>query len=608
MSRRKRRKRSLDSKRKGRLRKNGSKARRGSAKKSRKRINPTIFIITFIFIALAVLSVQSGEDIESLVRMFTYSNEEADLNKYFDIKGKDDVAVVLGNERIENRAKLWDGEYYLDIAVVRNNINSRFYYSKEDGTLKYTNPDTIFTSRIGEKVWTDSKGESGEEGYVISKEGDDTLYVALDYVKKYSNFAFEAFTEPNHMQLTTRWDEQEIATVSRKTELRVKGGPKSDILRKLDKGEKVVILNDEFENWVEVKSSDSFIGYIEKKRIKDRKKVTPEPVVDYQEPEYTRIKKDKLINLGFHNIGSEEGNATLTEFLENTHGLNVIAPKWLYIQDEEGTVGSLGSTDYVKEAHAAGLDVWVVFEDMRNSENFKLMDLLPYEEKRSKIIKEALAQVTLLGADGLNLDFESILSEDKSQPFIEFVRELSIACRAQGIVFSIDNYYPIYNKYMNIRDQGEVADYLILMGYDEHTADSAEPGPVSSIGFVQQGVDLVLEEVDPSKVINAVPFYSRAWEYSGGKYKSYVRHMKNVGEYIDANGITLHWDEQTGQNFGKGKTKDGNECMIWVENAQSLALKIEFMKSRNLAGIAEWAIGQETSDVWDVIASYTEGQ
>ena len=32
------------------------------------------------------------------------------------------------------------------------------------------------------------------------------------------------------------------------------------------------------------------------------------------------------------------------------------------------------------------------------------------------------------------------------------------------------------------------------------------------------------------------------------------------------------------------------------------------MKSKNLAGIAEWAIGQETSEAWDVITSYIEGQ
>ena len=161
---------------------------------------------------------------------------------------------------------------------------------------------------------------------------------------------------------------------------------------------------------------------------------------------------------------------------------------------------------------------------------------------------------------------------------------------------------------MNIKEQGIVADYIVLMGYDEHTDGSAEPGPVASIGFVEQGMDLVLQDVDPSKVINAVPFYCRAWKESDGKYNSVVQHMNNVQDFLSTNGISVSWDEETGQNYGEGTSKDGTNYKIWVEDTQSLAKKLEAMKARNLAGVAEWAIGFETSEAWDVIASYTEGQ
>ena len=84
--------------------------------------------------------------------------------------------------------------------------------------------------------------------------------------------------------------------------------------------------------------------------------------------------------------------------------------------------------------------------------------------------------------------------------------------------------------------------------------------------------------------------------------------MKNVPDFLSTNGITVSWDEETGQNYGEGTSKDGTHYKIWVEDTQSLAKKLEVMKARNLAGVAEWAIGQETSEAWDVIASYTEGQ
>ena len=55
-----------------------------------------------------------------------------------------------------------------------------------------------------------------------------------------------------------------------------------------------------------------------------------------------------------------------------------------------------------------------------------------------------------------------------------------------------------------------MADYVIIMGYDEHYA-GGEAGPVSSISFVDNGIKDTLEVVPKEKVINAIPFYTRLW-------------------------------------------------------------------------------------------------
>ena len=51
------------------------------------------------------------------------------------------------------------------------------------------------------------------------------------------------------------------------------------------------------------------------------------------------------------------------------------------------------------------------------------------------------------------------------------------------------------------------ADYLVIMGYDEHIY-TGDPGPGASLSFVQQGIEDTLELIggDASKVINALPF------------------------------------------------------------------------------------------------------
>src|SRR5574344_997482 len=96
-------------------------------------------------------------------------------------------------------------------------------------------------------------------------------------------------------------------------------------------------------------------------------------------------------------------------------------------------------------------------------------------------------------------------------------RELSIMCRSSGIVLSADDYVPQdYSKYYRRDVQGKVCDYVIIMGYDEHTSGSEEAGSVASIDFVMQGIEDTLKDVPANKVINAVPFYTRVWKEEAG--------------------------------------------------------------------------------------------
>ena len=125
---------------------------------------------------------------------------------------------------------------------------------------------------------------------------------------------------------------------------------------------------------------------------------------------------------------------------------------------------------------------------------------------RANIIQQLMTQAASVGLDGINLDFESI-TEEQAPHYIQFVRELSIACRNQGIVFSIDDPVPTYSKHYDRTEQGIVADYVIIMGYDEHYAGSTDAGSVSSLGFVKAGIEDTLKEVPAQKVINAIPFY-----------------------------------------------------------------------------------------------------
>ena len=144
------------------------------------------------------------------------------------------------------------------------------------------------------------------------------------------------------------------------------------------------------------------------------------------------------------------------------------------------------------------------------------------------------------------------------------------------------------------------------MGYDEHYAGSAEAGSVASLSYVENGIINTLKEVDASKVINAVPFYTRIWHTSGGVLSSEAVSMKVAKEYISSHSIAMEWDSEAGQNYGEFTSSDGTLNQIWMEDATSIGQKIDAMRASGIAGIAEWAIGMETSDVWDEIAEFVE--
>ena len=43
---------------------------------------------------------------------------------------------------------------------------------------------------------------------------------------------------------------------------------------------------------------------------------------------------------------------------------------------------------------------------------------------------------------------------------------------------------------------------------------------------------------------------------------------------------------------------------VWMEDTESLQVRLNVMENYKIAGIAEWKLGFETSDVWEIINTY----
>ena len=206
--------------------------------------------------------------------------------------------------------------------------------------------------------------------------------------------------------------------------------------------------------------------------------------------------------------------------------------------------------------------------------------------------------------DGINIDIES-LPEETSESYVQFMRELSVKCRNNNLVLSVDVPSPYsFNEHYSQKELGEVVDYVIIMGYDEHYVGS-DAGSVASLSYERDGITGTLENVPKEKIISGIPFYTRLWKTNAsGEVSSEAIGMDKADQILSDYKVTAGWSSETSQDYAEFTDEDGNFCQIWLENEASIEEKMKLVQEYGLAGVAEWKLGFERSSIWDVIAKY----
>lgn len=517
---------------------------------------------------------------------YMLTKERADLAEVYDVSG-DETAILYNYERQEQTGIYENGQTYLPVSWVNDHINERFYWDSTEDLLVYALPDQI--------VYADAETK-GANGAPLLLVKDDEVYLTLGLIANYTDVQIQTFDSGDGRRvLINDWGTRNIARVKKAGSLRVKGGVKSKILTDLAEDDTVTVL-DTMEKWSKVASSDGNIGYVENKRLAaaESQKFSG----NFTAPVYKNTSMSGKIVLGWHQVTSQDGNNTFDSIVAKTKGMNVISPTWFSLIDNNGNYRSLANKDYVAKAHAKGLQVWALIDNF--SADVQTETLLASTSTRRKLIDSLIMDAEKYDLDGLNLDFESLKTE-AGVHYIEFIRELSIPCRQKGIVLSVDNYVPArYNSFYNLKEQGIVADYVIMMGYDEHFA-GGEPGSVSSISYVKNGISGMLEDVPKEKLINAVPFYTRLWIEAGdGSITSKAMGIADAKKWVDNNQVELTWQADTAQYYGEKQTNDGAQ-FLWMEEERSLKEKMNVVRQNDLAGVACWKLGFEDSAAWDSI-------
>ena len=538
-----------------------------------------VFVVCLLIVVLAVLG-----GVGHVISKYIPTKDRMDLNEYYGQVAEGEAALILGTEKLEHRGIISGEEGYLPLDVVNTYLNQRYYWDAENQQILYATPSEVTSmpasSEAGSQVWL--------------REG--AVYLSLSYIRQYTDLDAYIYDNPNRIAIQYQFSDVNTVTAKKDTYVRFRGGIKSEVLAKVKKGA-VLILMEELEDWNQVATMDGYIGYVQKKAVSEPEKKTFER--EFSREEYNYIAMEQPVNMVWHQVTNMEANAGFAEATANMTGVNVISPTWYSIIDNEGNISDIASSDYVNQAHEKGLQVWGLVDNF--SENISTTEILSRTSTRQNLVRQLVDAALEAGLDGINIDFE-YLEEAVGIHFLQFLRELSVETHKNNLVLSVDNPVPEdFTSHYDRAEQGRVVDYVIIMGYDEHYVGSEEAGSVASLPWVEQGIKDTLAEVPAERVINAVPFYSRLWKTLAGTLSSEAIGMGQAQEVVAKYNVETYWDKNTSQNYGAFEN-EGAEFQIWIEDAQSIAEKVKLSSQYNLAGVAAWKLGFESSDVWQAIS------
>lgn len=282
--------------------------------------------------------------------------------------------------------------------------------------------------------------------------------------------------------------------------------------------------------------------------------------------------------------------------------VNTLSPRWYFVGGT-GTVSDSTVASMVTWAKNNGKRIWPMVGN--RFDQAATHQLLSSTAARTAAVNQLAALVSKYDLDGLNLDFENVAAADKAV-LTAFVTQLAGKLHALGAVLSVDVSPDLGTDWTEAFDYaalGKQADYMVMMGYDEHYTGSPTPGSNASLPYVQQAVSKLLQAVPAAKVILAMPLYTRDWTLKQGSVlaSSVELSLTEQNQRVSSYGLRPVWNSTLGQYVVSytGQLKH----TIWLEEGRSLTAKFNLAARQKLAGIAYWHIGGESPDIWTSIGN-----
>ena len=569
--------------------KKASRFKEKEPKKSKIKINKFKFIrsIVIVLIALALVAF-----ILNVAPDFMMEKEPADKTN-----------LVINNNNITNSLKrdliIRDNIIYISQPDIANFFDKDIYYDEKANLLITTYDKKLASIELGTNEITVNGTEKTIAGGVIIE--NDTRYIPFSEMLDVYNVEIEKIDETNIITVDSLDREQIKADTTKNLSVKSKTKTLSRTVDKVEKGEKVIVISTDEDGWSNIRTERGKIGYVKDKYLANK--------ITVREKLESEIGIEGKINMVWdyysEYVSAPDRTGTTIE------GVNVVSPAFFELEESGNgdildKVGTSGRR-YIEWAKENGYQVWAMFSNNASDSMIKVTsEIMNDYYLRKETIDNLIELAVQYNIDGINVDFEYMYEEDKDL-FSRFIIELQPRLKEVGMVLSVDVTAPDgAPNWSMCYDRNNIAsncDYIVFMGYDQYGNSSTKAGTTAGYDWIKVNLNKFLEteDIDESKIILGLPFFTRIWQEnsSGELVDNDVVDMQNIDEVIPSS-VEKVWLDDVKQNYVE-YSRNGYTYKMWIEDEESMRAKLSLVTENELAGVAFWAKGRESESIWSVI-------
>ena len=216
--------------------------------------------------------------------------------------------------------------------------------------------------------------------------------------------------------------------------------------------------------------------------------------------------------------------------------------------------------------------------------------ILNNDDLRQKHIQQILQIIKDTGADGIDIDYENLYTQDK-EIFSKFIQELSQSLHDDNKILIVtvaqktENHDRDGAGAVDWRKVSQYADKIMIMCYN-YSYKTGKPGPLCPTSWLNDIIKFAKTQIPPGKIGIALGFYGYDWS----KKEAVTINRRQAENLIDTCQVKLNWDKKS-QSPYFSYSNGGLIHNVWFENEKSIRQKLNIIKKHKIKNIGIWHLG-----------------